>query len=603
MITISNLILPLEKEVYCPTPFHIYDSKLTCICGPSGSGKTTLLYLLGLLDDNLSCQYNFDGHILDLKSDEEKANYRKQKIGFVFQEYNLIQHLNIEENWQLAAKLSGNELNEKKIKEMLERLGLDKKGTEKISELSGGQQQRVAIGMALIKEPRILILDEPTSALDQQTSKELIRLLKEIALENQIMVVVASHSNYLIDNADCVYEIRNNIIMRKKQESTLFNKISIIKKPHFSALKYTIQYFYKFWKNKLLMTILCSIVIAFYVTSTSIADQIIATQQEMLSNLVNTEIKVSTNENGAYYEEGNPSFDRDTYHQMIELEHVKGFLPIAALNAKIKGKNIHIIPYHSLMGLEEFKQGQHCFISYELHEYLKCNQYPFNLSIDIEVNDEAVKQSLIIDDHLKSTYANTLSVNPYVIYVEKSIFDNFIDEDFIPNTVVIYVDYYAHVNQTKMTIASILGSGSVESEFVDLSSLNESTENFSNYIQIISSSLCIMVSLMLIVIYSRYLINREYEFCILRANGLTKKEVKEIIIYDLFIQSLLFMVVSFVFVIIICEILKLISIIQHVNYFKTFLPIVLVSVGILIIPFVISIKKVNEFSPASFLRR
>jgi len=105
------------------------------------------------------------------------------------------------------------------------------------------------------------------------------------------------------------------------------------------------------------------------------------------------------------------------------------------------------------------------------------------------------------------------------------------------------------------------------------------------------------------VIYSRYLINREYEFCILRANGLTKKEVKEIIIYDLFIQSLLFMVVSFVFVIIICEILKLISIIQHINYFKTFLPIVLVSVGILIIPFVISIKKVNEFSPASFLRR
>ena len=198
MISIDQVHLKIEHPVVNEEPIRIYPNTVTCICGASGSGKSTFLYLLGLLDDNTECHYCFCDNIINLNDEREKAYYRKHKIGYVFQDYNLLNHLTVIENIQLASQISGKHAQIDEIKTLLKDLELqDKSGNEYPLELSGGQKQRVAIAMALIKEPQLIILDEPTSALDENSAASLLRLLKNIAAVKKIMVVIASIRDWL----------------------------------------------------------------------------------------------------------------------------------------------------------------------------------------------------------------------------------------------------------------------------------------------------------------------------------------------------------------------------------------------------------------------
>ena len=160
------------------------------VVGKSGSGKSTLLNILGGLDSPTSGEMLVDGiSVKEFRSRDYDA-YRNDYVGFVFQEYNLIDSLTVEENVELALNLRG-EKDAKAVGEVLDRVELSGYGTRKISSLSGGQKQRVAIARALIKRPRLLIADEPTGALDSETGNSLFRLLKELSKE--VLVVVVSH--------------------------------------------------------------------------------------------------------------------------------------------------------------------------------------------------------------------------------------------------------------------------------------------------------------------------------------------------------------------------------------------------------------------------
>lgn len=604
MIKINHLKLPLENEVVCNETFCIPSQALTCIGGASGSGKSTLLYLLGLLDQTSHCHYEFDGHLIDLTNEQEKALYRRYFIGYVFQDYNLLSHLSIEENWRLSAQLSGVSFSNEKAQELLQLLSIDKEGKEKISELSGGQQQRVAIGMALIKEPRLLLLDEPTSALDKTNAQQLIGLLKNIAVEKNMMIVVATHSRFVKEVANCLYEIQSKEIKclkyQKKQHEK--NVVENIRKSYFSLFNYVLTYFKKHLKSKLIFTILCALVIAFFILSTAVSSQIIAKQEEMLSSLVNTEIIVSNNLNGAYYDENVLPFEKNVYDKIVQMETVADYLPIVVLKTEVNGVEVDILPYSSLMGLEEFKTKSSVYVSYELGTILKNNQL-LDLRITLPTQ-EIVYESYQVSSVLKSVYTNHYSKNKYVIYIDKDMFDAIYPLDnYIPNTVLIYADSYTQVNQLRMSISALLGMGSVDNEFVDLSSLNESTTAFTTYLRIISISLYVMFWLMLIVIYLRYMVNREYEFCILRSNGLTKRDIRCLMYIEILLQTFLFTIYSLIITMMSCEGLKMLNIIQSITYGPLFLPTVLASLGSLSVPTIIATQKVNQFSPSEFLRR
>lgn len=193
---------------------------LTFIVGTTGCGKSTLLNILGKLEEPNEGQVLVDG--LDLKSLNAKQGdeYRNRYVGFVFQEYNLMDELTVEENVTLACKLQGQKAEREKIDGLFERLGLAGMENKHPDELSGGQRQRVAIARALIKNPKLILADEPTGALDSKTGEEILNLLREIS--SAVPVVVVSHNlDYAEKYGDRIVELSDGRIIgdRKKTDA------------------------------------------------------------------------------------------------------------------------------------------------------------------------------------------------------------------------------------------------------------------------------------------------------------------------------------------------------------------------------------------------
>ena len=175
------------------------DNEFVAILGPSGSGKTTLLNIIGGLDHYDSGDLVIDGVSTKKYKDRDWDTYRNNRIGFVFQSYNLIPHQTILANVELALTLSGVSADERKKRatEALQRVGLGEHIDKRPNQLSGGQMQRVAIARALINDPEILLADEPTGALDSKTSVQIMDLLTEIAQDR--LVVMVTHNPELAE--------------------------------------------------------------------------------------------------------------------------------------------------------------------------------------------------------------------------------------------------------------------------------------------------------------------------------------------------------------------------------------------------------------------
>lgn len=175
---------------------EIGKGEFASIMGPSGSGKSTLLYLIGGLDKPTTGSIKIQGKELSVMKDKEESIMRRRDIGFVFQFYNLIPNLNVEENIMLPILLDGKKLKDyrKKLDEILGIVGLFERRHHTPRELSGGQQQRVAIARALINEPEIILADEPIGNLDSKTGTEIMMLLQKINLEKGKTIVQVTHS-------------------------------------------------------------------------------------------------------------------------------------------------------------------------------------------------------------------------------------------------------------------------------------------------------------------------------------------------------------------------------------------------------------------------
>ena len=182
----------------------IEKGEFVAIVGTSGSGKSTLLNMIGGLDVPTSGKVIVDGRELSTLKDEQLTIFRRRKIGFIFQNYNLVPVLNVYENIVLPVELDGNKVDKKFMKEVVQMLGLEDKLNNMPNNLSGGQQQRVAIARALALKPDILCFDEPTSALDPELTAEVLRVIKDLAAQNMTMVIVTHAMQFARDVADRV---------------------------------------------------------------------------------------------------------------------------------------------------------------------------------------------------------------------------------------------------------------------------------------------------------------------------------------------------------------------------------------------------------------
>lgn len=193
--------------------FNVEKGEFVAIVGESGSGKSTLLHLLGGLDKATSGEVFIDGeNILNL-NDNNLAIFRRRSIGFVFQFFNLVPILNVEENIKVPALLDNKKVDDEYFEEILKILKLDKRRKHIPAELSGGQQQRVSIARSLINKPGIILADEPTGNLDSKTSKEIIELLKISSKKYNQTLIVITHDLKIADKADRVITLEDGEIV------------------------------------------------------------------------------------------------------------------------------------------------------------------------------------------------------------------------------------------------------------------------------------------------------------------------------------------------------------------------------------------------------
>ncbi|MBR5847538.1 MAG: ABC transporter ATP-binding protein [Bacteroidaceae bacterium] len=198
----------VETHALNGVSIDIHDGEFVAIMGPSGCGKSTLLNILGMLDTPTEGTYMLDGREVSTLKEDERTAYRRGKIGFVFQSFNLIEELNVSENVGLPLGYLGikGEKRRKLVAETLERMGISHRATHHPNQLSGGQQQRVAIARAVVCKPGLVLADEPTGNLDSKNGIEVMELLRELNREGTTVVMV-THSQRDASYADRIINL------------------------------------------------------------------------------------------------------------------------------------------------------------------------------------------------------------------------------------------------------------------------------------------------------------------------------------------------------------------------------------------------------------
>ncbi len=197
--------------------FSVQKGEFLAIIGPSGSGKSTLLHCLGGVDRPTSGQVFMNGQDVYAQNEEQLAIFRRRHVGLIYQFYNLIPVLNVVENMTLPVRMDGRKVNEERLSELLELLGLQDRRNNLPNQLSGGQQQRVSIGRALMNAPEIVLADEPTGNLDSKNSREIVELLKLSNRKYNQTLIVITHDEQIALQADRVIAIEDGRIVRDER--------------------------------------------------------------------------------------------------------------------------------------------------------------------------------------------------------------------------------------------------------------------------------------------------------------------------------------------------------------------------------------------------
>lgn len=203
----ENKVIALDN-----VSFSVEKGEFVAIVGASGSGKSTLLHLIGGVDRPSYGKVYIDGKDIYSFNDDKLAIFRRRQVGLIYQFYNLIPILNVEENITLPLSLDNREVNKGKLDELLKLLGLEDRKTHLPNELSGGQQQRTSIGRALITNPTIVLADEPTGNLDSKASEEIVELLKRSNKDYKQTIIIITHNLEIAKEADRIIRLEDGRI-------------------------------------------------------------------------------------------------------------------------------------------------------------------------------------------------------------------------------------------------------------------------------------------------------------------------------------------------------------------------------------------------------
>ena len=201
-----------EVQALKNVSFSLEKGEFAAVVGESGSGKSTLLNCIGALDTPTSGSIFIDGQNLFSMKEEKRTIYRRRNIGFIFQSFQLVSELNVEQNIVFPLLLDYREPDQKRVNEILDLLGLTERRKHLPSQLSGGQQQRVAIGRALITQPKLILADEPTGHLDSKNSQDVMDMLTTASRHYQQTILIITHNKNLTASVDRVFQVSDGVL-------------------------------------------------------------------------------------------------------------------------------------------------------------------------------------------------------------------------------------------------------------------------------------------------------------------------------------------------------------------------------------------------------
>jgi len=599
----------------------ILDGKLTAIIGESGSGKSTLLYKAGLISGGQH-SYSFDGTSLDLDNDEQLSHLRKTKIGYIFQDNNLIDALSVKENIRLAAAIAGTDVTDRDIRNYLNYVGLRSINEDSYPrQLSGGEQQRAAIATILAKEPDLVIADEPTSSLDEGNSAAIMAIFKRMAHEDGKKVIIATHNEKIYNQADVIYAIEGK-------------KITLIKgHEHFSPqppakdeiskpspklkmafyLEYARRIARKSRVQRRIMLALCAAAIAFSSVVYNFGDAFIARQQQFMNTISDREVLLvnmtvplnvvlDVDENMAiapteaeaiaaisnvdtvypYFEFRSAGYDGindtgvsaaritvniDGQHQEYEFFEAEGhrldkfcmipYFPEQGIEKRVKygsaveGGYYLSAQFANLLNIDDLEQGVRLQVTvcvplalYETSMQVGDDEGMYTIDIDLsKVTEFEFAVAGILDERFINRYSNSggnVIYAPYAdmaanleriqaVYAAEVVMDS---KEWNPSAYIVFSKHYSDVNITRDKLASINPNFRTASEYQDVDAMNSMIAGIKSGAFTAAIIVLTVILLLMAIIHMNSVLGRKYEIALLKANGLTRRELFKLIMAE-----------------------------------------------------------------------